>query len=239
MAALCKLGHQDSSLFNLADTELLTGFHMALHNFEVSGELDRLAIVDAISSFASASSSALDLVLDDPVTRKAWLSLDVAQPKLKASILGSVSIVIDPPDNNGTDGDSVPTPPPTNKAGLKLFSTLGQTNNGEDPSEMVLSLAKSPVIETRLAAYTLMKAVATLQTGGQVLMMCPGLFEFLINRDVEKTKEGREAKYEVVRTIVGSEVKGLLAEDIAKQLEKYVKDGPHYQKAMSWELATE
>jgi hypothetical protein len=35
IAALCKLGHRDSSLFGLSETELTIGFHRALHNFSI------------------------------------------------------------------------------------------------------------------------------------------------------------------------------------------------------------
>ena len=50
-----------SSLFG--SREALLGFHKALHNFQGSGELDRLALIDAISSFASASSPSFFLSL--------------------------------------------------------------------------------------------------------------------------------------------------------------------------------
>jgi hypothetical protein len=38
--------------------------------------------------------------------------------------------------------------------------------------------------------------------------------------------------------IVGSQVKGLLADEIVKKLEQYIKQGPHYLKPMAWEVAT-
>jgi len=80
--------------------------------------------------------------------------------------------------------------------------------------------------------YTLLEAVAKLPTGGQVLFMNGDFHEFLMNRDREKTKEGREAKYAVVQAILDSEVKGLLAEDIVRKLEEYVAQGPHYVKTL-------
>jgi len=239
VAALCKLGHRDSSLFGIAGTHLLNGFHRALHSWESSGELDRLALIDAISSFASASSDALDLVLNDPVTRETWLSLSVAQPKLKSVILTSVAMVLDPSPEVDANGDSITTSSvPTNDMGMKLYASLGRSNNLQT-TELVLSLAKSPLPETRLGAYSLLKAVAKLPTGGQVLFSHNDFHDFLINRDREKTKEGREAKYALVKAIYESEVKGLLADDIVKQLENYLKEGPHYVQTLSWELATD
>lgn len=238
LANLCKLGHQDSSLIENSKVDVIQAFHLALHNFEVSGELDRMALVDAISSVASASPEGLERVLNDPVTRQTWLALNVAQPKLKAVILYSVSMVLDPKDEVDANGDVVAVPAPSDALGMKLFSTLGQVNGQEAPS-LALSFAKSPLPEVRLSAYALLTAVAKLSSGGKLLFQHPDFFAFLMDRDAEKTKEGREAKFEIVQAVVGNEVKGLLAADIVKQLEEYIKQGPHYAKAMAWELATE
>jgi len=238
VAALCKLGHGDSSLFGLGQADLIRGFHGALHNFQVSGELDRLALVDAISSFASASPDALDLVINDPVTRQAWLSLKVAQPKLKSAILTSVAMVLDPSKELDANGDSISTlTAPPNAATMKLYTSVGRTNDKET-TDLILSIARSPLPEARLGAYTILIAVAKLSAGGQVLFTHPGFYEWLMSREGETTKEGREAKYTLVEVIVGSQVKGLLADEIVKKLEQYIKQGPHYLKPMAWEVAT-
>lgn len=239
IAALCKLGHRDSSLLGSAEAELTVGFHRALHNFEASGELDRLAMVDAISSFASASPDALDLVLNDEVTREAWLSLSVAQPKLKSAILTSIAMVLDPSTEVDANGDSITTcSAPPNDIAMKLYASIGSTNNTET-TKLVLTMARSPLPEIRLGAYTLLSSVAKLGTGGQVLFTHPGFYEWLMDRERESTKEGREAKYAIVEAIVGSEVKGLLSDAIVRKLEEYIKQGPHYHKPISWELAVE
>ena len=58
-----------------------------------------------------------------------------------------------------------------------------------------------------------------------------------MNRDLEKVKEGREAKYAVVQAVLASPVSGLLAEEIVRQLEQYVAQGPHYRKPLNWDVA--
>jgi hypothetical protein len=236
VAALCKLGQRDSALFGLSDGDLVRAFHRALHSFKVSGELDRLAYVDAVSSFASSSEAALNLVLDDRVTRDDWLSLSVAQPKLKSSILVSVARVLDPAPEVDALGDVLEAPRISNQMGMKLFSMLG-TVNGPESTEMLLTLTRSPLPETRLGAYSLLEAVAKLPTGGQVLFTHGGFYEFLIGRQVEQTMEGREAKFAIVQAVLASEVKGLLADEIVRELEKYIAQGPHYAKVLSWEVA--
>jgi Proteasome non-ATPase 26S subunit len=241
LATICRLGQQDSSLFSLGGKEALLGFHRALHNFQGTGELDRLAIIDAISSFASASPDALELVLSDPVTRDGWLSLSVAQPKLKAAILTSIAMVIDPltTQDGHTESAAAANVPSSNMA-MKLFAMVGQGNNNSgDSTEVVLQIAKSPIPETRLGAYNLMRAVANTQSGSQVLLAHPGFYEFLLTREGETTKEGREGKYAVVQAVMNSPVKGLLAEDIVAKLDRILKEGPHYVPPIRPDLVVE
>jgi len=241
LSAICRLGQRDTTVFDQGGKNALLGFHRALQNFQAvaRGELDRLALVDAISSFASASPEALDLVLKDPATREAWLSLSVAQPKLKAVILTSVAMVIDPAPERDANGDIVTAANvPTTEDAMRLFSMVGEINS-KHAADIVLSVAKSPIPETRLAAYNLMRAVAKTSTGAQVLMSNPEFNRLVIDREGENTKDGREAKYEIVRAIMASPVKSLLAEDIVKSLERILAQGPHHVEPIRPELATE
>jgi hypothetical protein len=107
----------------------LASFHRILHNFDMSGgEMDRLFIVDAISSFASASSEALEQVLEDAILVERWLSLAVAQPKLKAVVLLSVARVKNPQVvNNVVNDDNVK--PNSAALAMEIYSALGQCNN--------------------------------------------------------------------------------------------------------------
>jgi hypothetical protein len=240
LATLCRLSQRDASLFGLGGADLLLGFHRALRQFDgASGELDRLALVDAISSFASASPEALEGIINDPITRDGWLSLAVAQPKLKSVILYSVAMVMDPPLEKTTGGDSVITVNvPTNALTMRLYSSIGQTNGG-DATRIVLSIAKSPFIETRMGAYALLAAFAKRGTGAQVLLSHPGFYEFLISREGETTKEGKEAKYSIVQAVLGSDARGLLADRIVNALEKILGEGPHFVQSQRFEVMTE
>jgi Proteasome non-ATPase 26S subunit len=236
VVALCKLGSTDTAIYDLSEIDLVQALYRALRNFKASGEVDRLAFVDAVSSFASSSPVAMNLVLDDVQTRDAWLSLSVAQPKLKASILVSVARVLDPIPEIDSVGDTVHAPGLSNEQRMKLFATLGKVN-GPETTEMLMSLVRSPLPEIRLGAYSLLEAIAKLPTGGQALFTHGRFFEFLMDREVEGTKEGREAKYAVVQTVFRSEVKGLLADDIVRRLEKYLAQGPHHVEVIRWEVA--
>ena len=241
LAAMC--GHVEV-LRDDSDPErrgkLLDYFHRAIHQFQ-SSELDRLATVDAISSFASASNDCLELILSDGDVMRLWMNLAVAQPKIKAVILQSISRVLEVAqmkDDATGDVDMQSTGAPTTKNCLRLYAALGQKNDS-DSTDIVLALAGNPMPELRIAAYVLFSNVAKLKTGSQILLAHSKFYEFLIRRDGESTKEGKEAKYTVVKAIYDSEVKGLLADNIVRAIEKYVKEGPFYVKTIPWDVVTE
>jgi len=246
LSSFCKLVHmprEASSLFGPAgdDSELLGGFHRALHCFEEhsSGENDRLAFVDAVSSWSAASPHALTLVIDDPLLREGWLSLNVSLPKLKSVILYSVATCIDPPSQVDSSGDTVmASNVPSNQLSMRLFDCLG-TVNGKDATDVVLSAANASFVELRLGAYALLNAVAKRGTGAQVLLSHNSFYEFLVTREKESTKEGKEAKHAIVEAVLSSDARPLLADSIVTTLEKIAQQGPHYVNVSSYELATE
>jgi hypothetical protein len=239
LSTLCRLGHKDASLFGLGGNDLVTRFHHALRNFNGSAELERLALVDAISSFASASPDALEAVLQDAEIKTSWLSLSVAQPKLKSVILKSVALVIDPIPETDANGDSIIATVPSNASAIRLYATLGIVNN-RDATELLLSLATSPFVETRLGAYALLEAVAKQGTGAQVLLSNDSFYTFLISREGESIKEGKEAKFAIVQAIMDSPARGLLSDEVVQILDTLLKQGPHYVKSVRpAELMTE
>jgi hypothetical protein len=231
---------------------LIRDLHMALRSFEMNGnELERLAYIDAISSLASTSSAALNMVLDDPVTCEGWLRLNVAQPKIKAAILVSMANVLDRP-NATSDGDVNGTLPHSsstvsNELCMKLFSSLGRVNgtssgvNHTDTTELLLKMVQSPIPEIRFGAYRFFEAISKYSMGGQVLMTNTNFYSnFLIRRDtIETTYEGRILKFKIVQALHDNfTLKQLLSNDIVSQLEQYLSQGPHYRKPLQWDVMT-
>jgi hypothetical protein len=110
LSALCAIFHSmavvdgsnEEQLENQQQYQWLLGaFYRALLQFVTSSsytdEAERLALVHAISNFCSSSSQALQMVLDNPQVRDAWLSIQqVSKPKLQAAILVSVAMVLNP-----------------------------------------------------------------------------------------------------------------------------------------------
>jgi 26S proteasome non-ATPase regulatory subunit 5 len=122
---------------------------------------------------------------------------------------------------------------------MKLFRQLG-SKNSKDSTELLVDMAKAPIPETRLAAYNLMRAVAKrVSTGSQVLLSHPEFYKFLISREGETTKEGKEAKFAIVKAVYESPAKGLLADDIIKTLERILQQGPYHVEPIKPELMTD
>lgn len=73
-----------------------------------------------------------------------------------------------------------------------------------DPLKMILEIAQQPFTDVRCAAYQVFVALATQQWGQENMDKFPGLNEFLLDRLTECTKQGREAKFEVIKTLAES-----------------------------------
>ena len=232
----------------LESVELLEPFHKALFNFSVqagSGEVDRLHLVHAVSNFCTSNQDALLVILDDPTIRQSWLSLEqISQPKLKAAILLSVAMVIDPSLETVAVGDDVTMSDATTRSKpepqmcMKLYALLGQENNAVSTTEWMLQLCSSPMVELRLASYTLLAAVAESSlSGAQVLLGHAPFLPFLLERS-ESSQDAQVAKFQIVKGIYES-TKGLLSDEISRKLEEHVKQGPYFVKARKLDVAVE
>jgi hypothetical protein len=261
LSSICQLGQRDSTLFPHVSNSssgspqqqqvLQTGFYRALLRAceSCGGEVDRLAFVDAVSSYASASPEALVLVLQDLVLKQKWLSLQAAQPKLKSIILLSVARVMDPPPPAGLENDTIhrghddtTRNVPSDAMANRLLGALSEMNRDKDAIELILGMAMaSPWVEERLGSYALLTAIARRgRQGVQTLFLHAGFLEFVTSRDsrgMEVTKEGKEAKFEIIQAILQNHVgKELLAEPIVQQLETMIRQGPHYVKTQHMDV---
>merc|ERR1719370_2432024 len=106
------------------------------------------------------------------------------------------------------------------------------------PSTMarLADTVKQPFIDLRLAAYLLLQVIAG-QTWGRREMLChPGLVETLMDRSVDKGREGRRKVVEVL--VEGPELREVLGEQMEVALRLHVKQGPLYVQVQS-QVATE
>ena len=212
----------------------------------------------SVSSELSGTTSYLtNYILQDRTLLHEWLSLHtrVSQPKLKSAVLCSVAQVLEPTMWNDESGqlqrDSrhyQSCTKPNDAIALQLLKAFSDSNGNRDAIDLLLNSAKSPFIEERLGAYTLFKALVIRGATLQLLLLHnddSGNISFLVsllNRDNESTTEGRIAKYQIVHTMMSRSdtlIKGLIPEKMARELEVWHNNGPHYAKAMPWEMATE
>lgn len=211
---------------------LFKSFNHALRQWPSSGELDRLALVNAISHLAGSLEVGLLQILQDEETMKAWLWLGTAQPKLKAAILVSVAQVIDP-----THRTAVPVhEPPSTAAVTKLWMALGKVNSHEHSASLLLSTVRSPLTEVRMGVYCVWESLAKRATTA-ILLQTPEFLPVLLTRELEPSTPGKVAKFAVVEALLQS-TQTILQEDREK-LERYQSEGAFYQLAQSWEIATE
>ncbi|KAL3815319.1 hypothetical protein ACHAXA_010001 [Cyclostephanos tholiformis] len=247
---------------------LLRSFQRALHNIHPRGELERLSYIHAVSSLvgscASVASSkspaatgVASAILGDTTLLHGWLSLHgrVSQPKLKSTVLCSLSQVMEPSmwqQDSAKQLQSDNTTRPTDSIVLQLYRAFGHANNERDSTELILASAKSPFIEERLGAYDILRALVMRSAGLRLLLLyddgtdkCSGgssFLEWLLNKDLEYTVEGRRAKYHIAETMLSCNaniISGLLPPRALRQVEDWIRHGPNFVTAVSWEMATE
>ena len=225
------------------------------------GEVERIALVGAVSSLAAVSEDALSALLEEEergeegkggeegvVLCEEWLDVGrMPQSKLKALVLCSIARVMDPslgvfdgPDE-GDGAISRIRYVPSSRMSAKLFRCFGRVNNnGRDtPETLLLNFAKSPFVEVRLAAYELMRAfVSNVDAGATVLLSQVGFLELLLSCERETVKEGKEAKFAIVRAVLTSAARELLADKVVQDLERVLMEGPYRVASVNWQLAT-
>ncbi|KAL3762726.1 hypothetical protein ACHAWU_001671 [Discostella pseudostelligera] len=246
---------------------LLSNFQRALHNFHPQGELERLSYIHAVSSLigscamvaSSTSSSAgansvMNAIVNDTTLLHEWLSLHsrVSQPKLKSTVLCSLSQVIEPSIwQENSQSNNVTRP--SDSIVLQLYQAFSHANHERDATELLLASAKSPFVEERLGAYDMLRAMVMRGVGVRLLLLYDdgtgnngsrggSFLEWLLDQDLESTIEGKKAKYEIVHAMLSCNsdiIGGLLPPRALRQLEAWDRSGPSFMVTVPWDMATE
>lgn len=243
---LCPLVQYDNEIASsLGSENLLHQFTKALYNYEYSlDETSRIIFIDAVSSFAASSVEAFDVVIQDEVLRERWLSLSVSKPKIKCVVLLSVARLLDPSSfSHNNDQSSIHQESKQSaQSCVRLYKLIGEVNDNnndvDSTTTILLSLAKSPLPEVRIASYTLMKTLVKIGKiiGVRLLLNNAGTFEFLINRELETVKEGKEAKYDIIKAIMKTEgIKNMMEDVVVGAFEKVLKQGPYFVPPKRWD----
>jgi len=108
------------------------------------------------------------------------------------------------------------------------FGRLARSS--DDAIHLVLEIAQQPFGELHLLSLRLVNALAAAPWGEQLLVAHPGFLEYLLDRSTERgDREGLEAKYSVVKTLVQSPTAGgSVAAELYQRLREYAREGPLY-----------
>lgn len=242
LSASCKVAMTETST-TFSDNNVIVAFHRSLRAFasECHGEVDRLAFIDAVSSFAFTSSDALSMILKDDEIRCLWLEFGNSQAKMKATIILSLVRLMDPfmtPQISGDDPAAYVGGEKKNMF-IRLYRYLGCENSKGDTYSLLFSFARSPFAEIRIATYELFGVVSFIAP--EEVLQHGDFIEFLEDCDSESTKEGKEMKYEIVKAMLrrSSDLERMPFGNVIKRLEKIASQGPHYRKSVGWEVMAE
>ncbi|XP_022643483.1 26S proteasome non-ATPase regulatory subunit 5-like [Varroa jacobsoni] len=107
----------------------------------------------------------------------------------------------------------------------KWMSCLSTT-----PLALLWKCAKTPFPNERLAALRVMKNIALLPWGRQGLLELPGSYEWLLDRNTEPDKAGKEIKHAIVAALL-EEANSIKDVAQVKGLRKFYAEGPFYSPA--------
>ena len=239
LTEICRVGMSCSnSIAEAAKFQsLLTNLYRVLRILDPHGESERVSYVHAVSSLIASCAISFDEVsksiIQDTAFLHSWLSLlsRFSQPKLKSVVLSSLSQVIEP----GIWREEDASLRPNDYITLSLYHAFGESNNQKDPTECLLKSAKSPFVEERLGAYTVLRAMVSRGCGVRMLLLHKqdngnSIFvEWLLNHENEITYEGRKAKYEIVNSLLTCDnniIEGLISSKAFREMQLWMKRGP-------------
>ncbi|XP_033732303.1 26S proteasome non-ATPase regulatory subunit 5-like [Pecten maximus] len=103
---------------------------------------------------------------------------------------------------------------------------------GHEPLRALLEIVQQPFTDLRCAAYQVFTAMASQQWAQECMIKFPGLTEFLLDRLTEATKEGKDAKYELIKTLAESPfAANSFGNPFYVKLKAYCVQGPYFLRA--------
>ena len=97
------------------------------------------------------------------------------------------------------------------------------------PMDMLMRIAKQPFTELRCGSLDICRVIADQPWGQQTLLDHPGFVEYVLDRNTEQTREGKDAKFDVIKTLVDSPTtQEIFGNVYFVRLREYVNQGPYY-----------
>lgn len=103
-----------------------------------------------------------------------------------------------------------------------------------NPMEQLMTVAQQPFNDLRLAVLETFTAIACQPWGQHTFNNHPGFNEYILDRSTEKSKNGKEAKYLVVKTLVESPTAmNIFERPYYVRLKEFLIEGPFYVRTES------
>lgn len=98
-----------------------------------------------------------------------------------------------------------------------------------NPLSVVMSILKQPFDDLCTGGLQFLRALAPHEWGQKEMSRHPGLLEYLLDRRVNLSKTGKELKFDIVHTLVGSSTtETLFGSPNFLKLRKYDREGPFF-----------
>ncbi|XP_054612945.1 26S proteasome non-ATPase regulatory subunit 5 [Dunckerocampus dactyliophorus] len=104
----------------------------------------------------------------------------------------------------------------------------------KQPIEMIRNISTQPFPELHCGALRVFTAIATQPWGQRLMVGTPGFMEFVLDRSTGQSKEAKDAKFELVGSLVtSSTATEILGTQNYISLKAYLKEGPYYVSAVA------
>uniref|UniRef100_T1J7S9 26S proteasome non-ATPase regulatory subunit 5 n=1 Tax=Strigamia maritima TaxID=126957 RepID=T1J7S9_STRMM len=98
-----------------------------------------------------------------------------------------------------------------------------------EPMQLLLNLCRQPFADIRCAALGILRSLAHQSWGQQKMSLYPGFLEYILDRNTEGDKEGKDLKFEIISILVSSPTsQEIFGTNGMLKLKEYYKQGPYY-----------
>ncbi|XP_041816265.1 26S proteasome non-ATPase regulatory subunit 5 [Chelmon rostratus] len=102
------------------------------------------------------------------------------------------------------------------------------------PMDMIRNISTQPFPELHCGALRIFSAIATQPWGQKLMISTPSFMEFVLDRSTGQTKEAKDAKFELVGSLVCSSTAAeILGSQHYIRLKTYLREGPYYVSAVA------
>ncbi|CAJ1070279.1 S proteasome non-ATPase regulatory subunit 5 [Xyrichtys novacula] len=104
----------------------------------------------------------------------------------------------------------------------------------KQPMDMIRNISTQPFPELHCGALRIFTAVAAQPWGQRLMISTPGFVEFVLDRSTGQTKEAKDAKFDLVGSLVCSSTAAeILGSQHYIRLKTYLREGPYYVSAVA------